>query len=624
MRETTSYWNRFLWTQISQNDLSGELPDRSNFQRTDHEIESPCQAVFTLTGRSRLNTFNETLWSACMPQLFRGAGMRTSIQFTAVVLAITLATDFATIARADEISTLPVFRIQSESSEVDMIEGSTMLVEHSARILKVKDFDSEILTVRAVSAQSIEMFAIEPGFTTVTLVDDNGQHAKLDVLIRGDVRHLQSYLRRIFPDDSINVEKLGDNSVRLDGWVTRPENVNQIQEIAEEFYSGQVLNHMQAGGVQQIMLKCTVLEVQRSKLRRLGMNFALSRPDTFLTSTPGPITPVTQLFSLGASNGSVSVGNLENTSLTFGLTRPDSTFQGFVQAMQDEGIFRTHATPMLTVHNGRPANFLSGGETPIPVAGGLGTSGVQYREFGIQLSAVPFILGNGRVRLEVETKISDQDFSNVVVINGAPTTSFRTNSANTQVEMNFGEALVIAGLVSKRTFGTAQKIPFFGELPWIGAAFSRKQTTEAETELIILITPELVAPELPGRLPAPGPGQSTDTPVDTELYFHGLLEVPRYGAATALDGSPRLTAPRCTDPNCPSCRAGVQCAVARRTQGSVYSSPVQAEPLISPSNLPANGEIQQTDYSELIIPPAPTTDSPPANEAAPIPGLLLR
>lgn len=152
MRETTSYWNRFLWTQISQNDLSGELPDRSNFQRTDHEIESPCQAVFTLTGRSRLNTFNETLWSACMPQLFRGAGMRTSIQFTAVVLAITLATDFATIARADEISTLPVFRIQSESSEVDMIEGSTMLVEHSARILKVKDFDSEILTVRAVSA----------------------------------------------------------------------------------------------------------------------------------------------------------------------------------------------------------------------------------------------------------------------------------------------------------------------------------------------------------------------------------------------------------------------------------------------------------------------------------------
>ncbi len=536
--------------------------------------------------------------------------MRAFVRITAVLLAATLLPGIRSIATADDGTSLPTYKVQGELNEVDMIEGTTLLVEHSARILKVKDFDSDVLSVRGVSAQSIELFAIEPGFTTVTLIDENGQQAKLDVLIRGDVRHLQSYLRRIFPDDSINVEKLGDNSVRLDGWVTRPENVNQIQEIAEEFYSGQVLNHMQAGGVQQIMLKCTVLEVQRSKLRRLGMNFALTRPENYLTSTPGPITPISGL-SIGASGANLSVTNLDNTSLTFGLTRQDSSFQSFIQAMQDEGIFRTHATPMLTVHNGRPANFLSGGETPIPVAGGLGTSGVQYREFGIQLNAVPFILGNGRVRLEVETKISDQDFSNVVVINGAPTTSFRTNSANTQVEMNFGEALIIAGLVSKRSFGTAQKIPFFGELPWIGAAFSRKQTTEAETELIILITPELVSAEHPSRLPGPGPGQSSDIPVDTELYFHGLLEVPKYGMSPAINGGAGMGIPRCSDPTCPSCRAGVACASARRTPGVYSSSPLAAEPLIEPSTAQSAAEIQQTDYSELIIPQLPSRNDAP-------------
>lgn len=536
--------------------------------------------------------------------------MRAFVRITAVFLAAAMLTGFRSSATADDGGSLPTYKVQGELNEVDMIEGTTLLVEHSARILKVKDFDSEVLSVRGISAQSIELFAIEPGFTTVSLVDENGQQAKLDVLIRGDVRHLQSYLRRIFPDDSINVEKPGDNSVRLDGWVTRPENVNQIQEIAEEFYSGQVLNHMQAGGVQQIMLKCTVLEVQRSKLRRLGMNFALAQPENYLTSTPGPITPISGL-SVAGSGAAVAVTNLDNTSLTFGLTRPDSSFQSFIQAMQDEGIFRTHATPMLTVHNGRPANFLSGGETPIPVAGGLGTSGVQYREFGIQLSAVPFILGNGRVRLEVETKISDQDFSNVVIINGAPTTSFRTNSANIQVEMNFGEALVIAGLVSKRSFGTAQKIPFFGELPWIGAAFSRKQTTEAETELVILITPELVAAEHPSRLPGPGPGQSTDIPVDRELYFHGLLEVPRYGVAPTMNGGAAMGTPRCSDPGCPSCRAGVACAAARRTAGSYFSSPVAAEPLIEPSAAQPASEIQQTDYSELIIPQLPSGNAAP-------------
>jgi pilus assembly protein CpaC len=466
-------------------------------------------------------------------------------------------------APGQTVQSSPDWKIREGLNEISLYERFSMTVRHSARIRKVL-YDDEVITVNTIEGdpQAFQIYAAKACVTTITVIDEFDKPHELEVLVRGDVRHLESFIRRLYPDDTIGVEEISDSSVRLNGWVTKPENVSEIQAIAEQFYPD-VLNHMQAGGVQQIMLKCTVMEVQRSKLRRLGMNFTMVRPDGFLGSTPGPIVPLSGV----APGAGFTLGNnaLRDSTVTWGLTRPTSNFQGFVQAMIEEGIFETLATPMIVTHNGRPANFLSGGELPIPVAGGLGTTGVQYREFGIQLSTVPYVLGNGRIRLEVETRVSDQDLSNVVTINGTTTTAFRTNSANTQVEMNFGEALVIAGLVSQRSFGNGSKLPFFGELPWIGAAFSRKSFTESETELIIMVTPELVSPMSADEVPHAIPGGSTDTPVDREFFFHGLMEVPSVGSACDCPDH-RPGALRCSDPNCPRCREGSACAAAIRSR----------------------------------------------------------
>lgn len=474
----------------------------------------------------------------------------------AAVFAAAAALPSQTIAQTAQSG--PDWQIHEGRNEVALYERFSMSIRHSAKIRRVL-YDDEAITINTLEGdpQAFQIYAAKACVTTITVIDEFDKSHEIEVLVRGDVRHLESFIRRLYPDDSIAVEEISDSSVRLQGWVTRPEHVSEIQAIAEQFYPD-VLNHMQAGGVQQIMLKCTVLEVQRSKLRRLGMNFTMVRPDGYLASTPGPIVP---LSTVGAGGFGLGQNALRDSTVTWGLTRPTSNFQGFVQAMIEEGIFKTHATPMIVTHNGRPANFLSGGELPIPIAGGLGTTGVQYREFGIQLNTVPYVLGNGRIRLEVETRVSDQDLSNIVTINGTTTTAFRTNSANTQVEMNFGEALVIAGLVSRRAFGNGQKLPFFGELPWIGAAFSRKQFTESETELIIMVTPELVAPMAPAEIPALLPGKSSDTPVDRELFFHGLMEVPSFGDACDCP-SHRPGAIRCSDPDCPRCRDGSACAKA--------------------------------------------------------------
>ena len=341
---------------------------------------------------------------------------------------------------------------------------------------------------------------------------------------------------------------------------------------------------MKTGGVQQILLKCTIMEVQRSKLRRLGMNFSLVRPgEGYLISTPGPITPLSALAAstVGATPSFTGLGS---TSVNFGLTRPNSIFQSFIQAMVEENLLKTHATPMIVTHNGRPANFLSGGEVPVPTSSGLGTVGIEFREFGIQMNAVPYILGNGRVRLEVETIVRDRDFANTVTIGGATTTGFKTNSANTQVEMNFGEALVIAGLVSHRDTTSSQKLPFVGELPWIGAAFSRRAQEESETELIILVTPDLVAPMPANQIPSPGPGQSTDIPVDRELFAHGLLEVPKFGDECEFCTNCMASGGHC--PNYPNCRHGMgangtgeNCATNRPAAGTPTGKSMQIAPV---------------------------------------------
>lgn len=423
---------------------------------------------------------------------------------------------------------LSAYQIQPGRNEIALFERFSTLLSHSANIKTVMDFDAEVVKIDPVhqNPQQVRVSALKTGVTTVSIIDEFGQQFSVEILVRGDVRHLESFIRRLYPNDTIEIEEI-KGAVRLDGWVTKPEHVSEIQTIAEQFYP-LVMNHMKIGGVQQVLLKCTVMEVQRSKFRRLGMNFSMLRPDGFLISTPGPITPISNLTS-DLTGTTATFSGFGNSTISYGFTKPNTVFNGFVQAMREEGLLKLHATPTLVTHNGRPASLLNGGETPIITPAGLGTVGVEFKEFGVQLDVVPFILGNGRVRLEIDAAVRDRDFSNAVAVNGVTVPAFIVRRAQTQVEMNFGEALMIAGLVSQRQDGASQKVPFLGELPWIGAAFGRKQYTEAETELMILVTPEYVAPTPAGHLPPGGPGAFTDIPTDRELFFHHMLEVPKFG-----------------------------------------------------------------------------------------------
>ncbi len=184
---------------------------------------------------------------------------------------------------------------------------------------------------------------------------------------------------------------------------------------------------------------------------------------------------------------------------------------------------------MLVTTNGQPANLLSGGEFPILVPQSLGTVTIQWKEFGVRLTAVPILLGNGRVRLNLQPEVSQKDFSNAVSTGGLTVPGLTTRRVNTSVEMRFGETFMLGGLIEIQDTAQTFKTPFLGELPYIGAAFRRVSYQTTETELVILVTPVLAGAMSDSQMPPGGPGMFTDQPTDRELYWYGLLETPSYG-----------------------------------------------------------------------------------------------
>ncbi len=504
-----------------------------------------------------------------------------------------------------EVHNALVYRATAKTSQLTLTEKEARLLELPARIRTVDGFDPAIVKITTVeNFHQVRLLALAPGFTTVTLVDEHGEGHNVDVLVNGDVKQFQALIRQAAPGSSVQAIKVKD-AVLLLGWVDQAGQATKIVELAEMHFS-KVLNYLQVSGVQTIMLRVRMMEAQRSKIRNLGFNFLDTAKNGFVASLPG------SLVSLAAGNATGSSQSLIGQSLTtanpaaitgaFGVTSSNNTFLGIIEALRQENLLTVLAEPNLVTTNGRPANFLDGGQFPVPIPQGLGTVSIQYKSFGVQLEFVPTILSSGRLRMQVSPEVSSKDFSNSVVVQGINVPSLITRRVNTEVEMNFGETLIIGGLISNQVTGTTSKIPFLGELPWIGAAFRRVNYNEAETELIVLVTPELVSPVDETQLPD-GPGRSTTSPTDRELFFNGYLESPRY-APTPEPPTTRFGFPQTHVPAPPPTTLVPNGNAAPKAgyDGTSMQPPVPGGDLDAPSPAPGNG-----DGTTRVTPPAPGT-----------------
>jgi pilus assembly protein CpaC len=256
---------------------------------------------------------------------------------------------------------------------------------------------------------------------------------------------------------------------------------------------------------------------------------------------------------------------------------------------------KLHAETTLTTRNGEPARLENGGQFPIPVPQSLGTVTIQWREFGVIMQSLPIIVSPTRLKQQVTIEVSERDLTTAVTLNGVSVPGINLRRVQTQAEMNFGDTLVVGGLIFTRFTDATAKIPFLGEVPGIGAAFRRQNYTEAETELLVMITPEFVAPLNCEEVPPGGPGLFTEPPTDREFYSQGLVEVPAWGGG------------RCAGGACPP-GAMMPAGMPMPTSPEILPSPDNG-----PMMAPPNGPVEPTPSNPpgLITPPGVPAPPPP-------------
>ena len=407
--------------------------------------------------------------------------------------------------------------------------------------------ENEIIGIPVVSPDQVEIWAGEPGVTRLYLTGRaDGKVYTVDLIIHPDARQLALLLNTQFPKANLKVVPFG-RSVLISGYLDQPEQAALIIRMAEEFYGkGRVLNNITIGGVQQVLLHVKVMEVSRTKLRSVGFDWTqISGPNVFRSTAAGIIT------GAEAAQNKVVNGQLNSTpptvtssggeTFSFDVMSGTDSFFGLLRALRDDKMMKILAEPSLVTVSGRPAFFHVGGEVGYEIDGGITGASAEFKKYGTQVDFVPIVLGGGRIRLEIRPMVSDLDWANASGLIPA----FRTREAETGVEMQAGQTLVIAGLVQMRTESLNRGLPWVSEVPYLGALFRRVEERQNEVELLIMVTPELVEAMDPHEVPECGPGLATTSPTDGELFFKGHLEVPnvapsRYGSmgssAAGYDG----------------------------------------------------------------------------------------
>jgi pilus assembly protein CpaC len=352
---------------------------------------------------------------------------------------------------------------------------------------------------------------ISSGETNIFFLDDAGRTIQvLDMRVIEEPSQigtaLQTALARVIPGSRIAVEAVelagATSRVVLTGTVLTSEDRDRAISVATQFAGSpeNVASIIDIVGAQQVMLQVTVSEIRRDVAKQLGIN--LSGSATIGSTTLGfnsnqlpTATPFTGTGSFPGANFSI---------------------QASVTALEERGALRLLAQPTLTALSGETAEFLVGGEFPIPSTSANGTT-IQYKDYGIELNFTPTVRSNGNVSLQLETGVSEVQ---------AGSYSLSRRDVKTSVELPPGTTLAVGGLLDERSSRSIDQLPGLGNIPILGALFRSNEYRSQQTELVVLVTPYLVQPSQPGTIPVP-----TDEHLianDSEAFFLGALE-SRYG-----------------------------------------------------------------------------------------------
>lgn len=366
--------------------------------------------------------------------------------------------------------------------------------------------------VQGTGAGDTNIFFLDSSGRTIFVVDIQVFQPRSDV---GSA--LEAALRRIIPGSSIQVDSvvLMDNLNRivLSGTVLSQDDIQRAIDVATQFAGSRdnVASIINVGGGQQVMLKVTVAEVQRETVKQLGINLSA-------TLNVGSLT--TGLISSPSLGGASSV--VGANTITAGVDIGGFSLDATLRALERRGALRTLAEPTLTAISGQAAEFLAGGEFPVPT--GIDDKGavtITFKEFGVKLNFTPTVKSNGSIVLAVDTAVSELTTEGGFTAGGITIPATRNRKAKTTVEMQPGMTLAIAGLMEEKVRQQFNSMPGIGDIPIIGALFRSRDFIHSQTELVILVTPYIAeAVHNPGPLPT----DDLQFAGDAEAIFLGHME----------------------------------------------------------------------------------------------------
>lgn len=470
-----------------------------------------------------------------MQMMFRVAGLAPAL------LAAVLASALAIPAAAQALVSQPVPSQASASFEARTGLALTLPINKSQSLRVPRPFariaigNPKIADVTPVTDSVAYLIGIAIGTTNLTLYDKAGAViAVVDVAVVPDAQGLKQKLADIMPTESLGVQAANDALV-LQGTASSAVAVQRAITLAEAYAPGKVINMMSVGSAQQILLEVRFSEMQRGTAKALGI-------DTVAFGAIGrSFNPADGSFAAETGGAVITpgVGIAGGFAAAFG-------FPGFnvtLEALERQGLVRTLAQPNIIALSGETANFLAGGEFPVPTGVTLnGQVSIEFKQFGVALAFTPTLLEDGLINLLVAPEVSSIDESAGIQLNTLRIPGLKVRRARTTLELRDGQTFALAGLIQSDFRDTVNRVPMLGRIPILGALFRSQSFERRETELVILVTPRIVRPVKAGTA-MQLPTDRVNEPSDGDFFLFGESErlavpgtmLPLPGPASAIN-----------------------------------------------------------------------------------------
>jgi len=431
--------------------------------------------------------------------------------------------------------------VSANEVPITIIMGESVVVPAEWPVGRVAVTDPKIANVLLLTDEKVLLQSIDKcGSTDLILWSKAGnkvRQRKIYVIL--DVAHHQQKLHEMFPFSTLELNQSGDVLI-VKGLLRSVDQTVSLRGYLDKV-GIKYVDMTSVAGVQQVQLQVRFAEVSRTAIRALGVNTFFSDGDSFWgvqpgSSSGGPIVPNLGIeYYLDKVTGLPSEFPMPPTApasatVFGGFGVGGSDFTTFIQALAENQYLRILANPTLVALSGEEASFNAGGEFPVPVpqsSGGSGTGGtsitIDWKEYGVRLTFRPIVLGDGTIRLYAAPEVSELTTVGAVTISGFVVPALRTRKFETTLELKSGQTFAMAGLIKRNDDAINSRVPGLGDLPILGPLFRSVRYQNQETELVVLVTANLVEPMSLASVP-PLPGFLDEEPSDWELYLEGRIE----------------------------------------------------------------------------------------------------